>query len=187
MKIQLTSYKGDFEIKPNQFKTLNLQYPLWYSSYASTKYNKETIELSPKNIWGSKFEIIKNKKVFGEIKFHTLNSIKIRLKRKKANEEILLLKTKGIWPKTFLLENENKEVLLEFNPKVERKEIDFTIELRRNALLSNKKAVVLIIYSCFGLNLFISSYLIKVLLALKGARNNGKERVLTFVHKHIVV
>ena len=61
MQLKSTSATGNFELETNTGeKLLEFTYSNWFSSDARTSFQSTEIEIKPKNIWSSKFDIVKN-------------------------------------------------------------------------------------------------------------------------------
>ena len=60
LKLQSISHQGDFRLMKDDIERFELKYSDWFSSDAATQFNGQTIEIRPKNIWNSKFDIFKD-------------------------------------------------------------------------------------------------------------------------------
>ena len=76
MKIKSTDSKGSFVIKNEMMDLLTVHYEKWFSSQAKTNLNGIELIIKPRNIWQSKFDILKNEIDKGDnslINFKTLS------------------------------------------------------------------------------------------------------------------
>ena len=63
----------------DDIERFELKYSDWFSSDAATQFNGQTIEIRPKNIWNSKFDIFKDNQDCGDIIFNWRGHVIIRL------------------------------------------------------------------------------------------------------------
>jgi len=157
MKINSTSGKGNFLIEKDNAKILELNYSNWFSSRAKTEYNGNKIEIKPKNIWCSKFDIFKNNQDEGDIIFNWKGNIIIRILNEKNRELSFLLKAKGFWKQYFELTNENGELIFTLKPSINWKKLNYNYEIKnRSNIYENNLETELVIYSGFGANLYMT-------------------------------
>ncbi|MDD7885483.1 aminotransferase [Flavivirga sp. 57AJ16] len=158
MKIESTSSTGNFEIKNNDNnRLLELIYSNWFSSNAKTVFNSNNIEIKPKNIWASKFDIITNGSDKGDISFNWKGNIIIRLENKNKTDNQFLLKAIGLWKLGFELldQKENKILFLKPNFKWTKFSYDYEVLLEDN-IVPNNEIIELLIYSGFSANLYMT-------------------------------
>lgn len=157
MKVTSTSGKGNFKIEKNNKTVLELKYKNWFSSSALTEFNNTPIEIKAKNIWGNKFDIYKNKIDKGDIIFNWKGDVIIRLTDSDNNEQLWLLKSKGLLKQTFQLSNENGELMIVFKSSMNWSKFNFNYEIEfLNEDLKDSELIELILYSCYGINLYFT-------------------------------
>lgn len=157
MKVTSTSGKGNFKLEKNNTTVLELKYKNWFASSAITQFNNTQIEIKPKNIWGSKFDIYKNEVDKGDIIFNWKGNVIIRLNDSADNEQSWLLKSKGILKQTFQLSNEKDELLVVFKPSMNWSKLNFNYEIDLlDDNIMDKELIELILYSCYGINLYFT-------------------------------
>ncbi|SHI48951.1 hypothetical protein SAMN05443429_10231 [Cruoricaptor ignavus] len=156
MKIISVAGRGNFIIQRDNYEILQVKYKNWFSSNAKTKLGNENIEIKAKNIWQSKFDIIKNKKDVGDIIFNWKGDIIIRILNKENIEENFLLKSKGFWKSYFELINEEGEIVCILNSSVNWSKLNYNYEVEN---ITDKydeiKIYELTIYSVFGANIYM--------------------------------
>ena len=97
LKLQSISHLGDFRLMKDDIERFELKYSDWFSSDAATQFNGQTIEIRPKNIWNSKFDIFKDNQDCGDIIFNWRGHVIIRLTRvDNGSEDEFLLRHRGI-------------------------------------------------------------------------------------------
>ena len=97
LKLQSISHLGDFRLMKDDIERFELKYSDWFSSDAATQFNGQTIEIRPRNIWNSKFDIFKDNQDCGDIIFNWRGHVIIRLIRlDDGGEDEFLLKHRGI-------------------------------------------------------------------------------------------
>jgi hypothetical protein len=156
MQIKSTSAKGSFEIKNNNGeRLLELTYSNWFAVNAKTSFDSIDIQIKPKNIWLSKFDILKNGTDKGDIAFNWKGNIIVRLEIDNKSENQYLLKAVGFWKLGFELLDEKERKILSLKPNFNWKKISYNyeIELADNQK-ENKEIIELLIYSGFGANLY---------------------------------
>lgn len=153
MKIKSTSGKGNFNIVINDNQLLELNYKNWFSSTANTKFNGLEIEIKPKNLWNTSFDIFHNGIDVGDITFNWKSNAIITV-----NDNKYLFKAIGIWGLKFELldENEDRIFLIKPSYKWKKMKYDYEIELTNEAYELNKQ-VELLIYAGFGANLHMTA------------------------------
>ena len=157
MKIISTSGKGNFKIERDSVEILELVYQNWFSSTASTTYNKTEIEIKSKNVWGSKFDIFKNQIDKGDIIFNWKGDIIIRLIDQSNNESSWLLKSKGFWKQQFELSDENDNLVCILRPNMNWSKLNYNYEIEYFLDTIDQEMIIqLIIYCGFGINLYMT-------------------------------
>jgi hypothetical protein len=158
MEIQSTSARGNFEIKDNNGETLlELTYANWFAGKAETSFESIDIQIKPKNIWQSQFDILKNGIEKGDIVFNWKENIIITLKIDNKSENKYLLKAISPWKMGFELLDEKERKILSLKQNINWKKISYNYEIE---LADNQKVkqeiVELLIYSGFGANLYMT-------------------------------
>ena len=157
MKILSSSGKGNFIIEKESKKILELKYKNWFSSSANTEFEDNKIEIRPKNIWNSKFDIYKNNLDKGDIIFNWKGNIIIRLSDEKNTEKSFLLRARGFWNQQFELTDEQDNLIFVLKPSMNWKKLSYNYDIQN---LSNTyeeiTLVELAIYCGFGANLYMT-------------------------------
>ena len=156
MKIESTSANGNFEIKNNGKKLLELTYSNWFASNAQTSFNSINIEIKPKNIWQNKFDILKNGIDKGDISFNWKGNVIIKLENENKVQNQYLLKAIGFWKLGFELIDEKENKILSLKPNFNWKKVNYNYEVELNNQEDCKESIELLIYSGFGANLYMT-------------------------------
>jgi hypothetical protein len=154
MQLKSTSATGNFELETNTGeKLLEFTYSNWFSSNARTSFQSTEIEIKPKNIWSSKFDIVKNGVDKGDISFNWKGNVIIRLENDDTSESQYLLRAIGYWKLGFELvdEKERKIALLKPNFNWSKFSYNYEIELA-DGFQADTRRIELLIYSGFGAN-----------------------------------
>lgn len=153
MKINSASRNGNFNILNNDIKLLELKYKNWFSSTAKTEFNNLEIEIKPKNIWNTSFDIYHNGIDVGDITFNWKSNAIITI-----NEDKYLFKAIGLWDLKFELLNENEDRIFLIKPNYKWKKLkyDYEIELTSETYELNRQ-IELLIYVGFGANLHMTA------------------------------
>ena len=156
MQIESTSASGNFEIKSNGKKLLKLTYSNWFASNALTSFDSNNIEIKPKNIWQSKFDIIKDGIDKGDISFNWKGNVIIKLENENKVQNQYLLKAIGFWKLGFELIDEKENKILSLKPNFNWKKVNYNYEVELNNQEDCKESIELLIYSGFGANLYMT-------------------------------
>lgn len=153
MKIISTSGNGNFKIEDCEKGILELAYRNWFSSTAKTTFNGTEIEIKPKNIWNTSFDIFHDKEDIGDISFNWKSNAIITI-----NNEKFLLKAIGVWGLKFEFVNENQERMLLIKPnwKWNKIKYDYDVEII-SGNYDSKKIIELLIYIGFSANLHMTA------------------------------
>ena len=157
MQIKSTSVTGNFEIiNSSGERLLELTYSNWFASKAEASLESIAIQIKPKNIWYSKFDILKNGIDKGDIMFNWRGNVIIRLETDDKSENQYLLKAIGFWKPGFDLLDEKERKILSLKQKIdwEKFSYNYEIELADNQK-ENQEIAELLIYSGFGANLYM--------------------------------
>ena len=112
MKIRSSSARGNFKIMNGNWEVVELQFEKWYSHKAAARYRGQQIEIRPKGFWNRKYEIIKNGKQIGSIKFEWKGGMVLQLEDADGQMHSYLMKPKGILKFRYELIDEAGELLL---------------------------------------------------------------------------
>ncbi|MCB0629424.1 MAG: hypothetical protein R2824_28055 [Saprospiraceae bacterium] len=112
MKIRSSSARGNFKIMNGNWEVVELQFEKWYSHKAVARYRGQQIEICPKGFWSNRFEIIKNGKQIGFIKFEWKGGMVLQLEDADGQMHRYVMKPKGVLKFRFELTNEAGELLL---------------------------------------------------------------------------
>ncbi|KAA0993639.1 aminotransferase [Dyadobacter aurulentus] len=158
MEIWSTSARGNFEIKSDSGeRLLELTYSNWFASKAETLFESDKIEIELRNIWHSKFHIVKNGLDNGYIELNWNGDVRIILKSENGVGKQYALKAVGFWEMGFELfdQYETKILSLKQNFNWKRISYNYGIEIADNQEV-NHEMVELILYSGFAANLFMA-------------------------------
>ena len=157
MKIVSSSGTGNFIIKKESQAVLELKYQNWFSSKASTSFGGQSIEIRPKNIWCSKFDIFRSNQDKGDIIFNWKGHIIIRIIDDDAKENSYLLKAKGFWKQHFELTNEKGDLVFVLKPSMNWKKLSYNYEVEKiSDEYGEKMLTELLVYCGFGANLYMT-------------------------------
>ncbi len=153
MKIKSISGKGNFKIEIDDKEFLELSYKNWFSSNAKTKFNDTEIEIKPKNIWNTTFDIFHDGKDVGDITFNWMSNAVIDI-----NENKYLLKAIGFLNFQFELIDENQDRIFLIKPNLNWKKMKYDYDIK--VIAENEdfnKLIELLIYVGFGANLHMTA------------------------------
>lgn len=157
MKLTSSSGKGDFVLVKEGQNIFELKYTNWFASKARAEWGEESIEIRPKNVWCSKFDIFKNDLDQGDIIFNWKGNIIIRLMQEDGIEKSYLLKAKGFWNQTFELTDEADNVMLLLAPSMNWKKLNYNYDVQQiSAACEEERIHELLIYCGFGANLYMT-------------------------------
>lgn len=157
MKIESIGSKGSFVIKDESTDFLKVFYKKWFSSQAETDLNGIDLKIRPRDIWQSKFDILKNGIDKGNIVFTWKGDIIISLKDKIGNNNEWIVKTKGFWDYRFEVLNSNDKLILILKPDFNWKNLKYNYDIKiLEESIAENEILELILYSCFGANLYKS-------------------------------
>lgn len=157
MKINTIDSKGSFVIKNETTDLLTVLYEKWFSSRAKTNLNETELIIKPKNIWHSKFDILKNGIDKGDIVFTWKGDIVITLEDQIGNHKEWLIKTKGFWDYRFEVFNSSEKMILMLKPELNWKNFKYNYGIKvLEKNLTENEILELILYSSFGVNLYNS-------------------------------
>ena len=158
MEITSTSALGNFEIKSDSGeRLLELSYSNWFASKAETSFESNKIEIELRNIWHSKFDILKNGVANGDIDIDWKGNVIITLNSVNGVEKQYLLKAVAFWNMGFELldQNETKILALKQSFNWKRVSYNYDVKIADNQKV-NQEMVELVIYSGFAANLFMA-------------------------------
>lgn len=157
MKINSIDSKGSFVIKNETTDLLTVIYEKWFSSQAKTDLNEIELIIKPKNIWQSKFDILKGGIDKGDIVFTWKGDIVITLDDKIGNDNEWIIKTKGFRDYRFEVFNSSEKLILILKPEFNWKNFKYNYEIKiLEENLTENEILELILYSSFGVNLYKS-------------------------------
>ncbi len=157
MKVESIDSKGGFVIKDESTDFLKVSYKKWFSSQAETNLNGISLIIKPKNIWQSKFDILKNGIDKGDIIFTWRGHIVISLEDKIGNSNEWIVKTRGFWDYRFEVSNSDEKLILILKPNFNWKNFKYNYEIKiQEEDIDENEILELILYACFGANLYKS-------------------------------
>ena len=157
MRIESIDSKGSFVIKDDSTDFLKVFYKKWFSSQAETDLNGNELIIKPKDIWQSKFDILKDGMDKGDIVFTWKGDIVISLEDKIGNNSEWIVKTKGFWDYRFEVFNSNEKLTLILKPNFNWKNFKYNYEIKTlDESIPENEILELILFSTFGANLYKS-------------------------------
>lgn len=156
MNIVTKSHKGDFCLQHNG-ETLNqLNYTNWFTGKAKADFQKQQIEIYPKNIWQNKYYIYKNGDNAGSISVNWKGFFKICLNALNGQEINYIFKPRGVWKLRFELYTEDESLLLTMHAINNWRKLnyDYQVESLGNTTLINETE--LLIYCGYAANQYLA-------------------------------
>jgi len=157
-QIDSTSGKGNFTVRKEGKEVITVDYQGWFSSKASATLNGSSLEIRPRNIWQSNFDILIDGVDHGDIIFNWKGNVIIR----KANvrtesEDEFMLRSKGFWKQHFELLDHSDRVYLRMFPKFNWKTFTYSYAVEQGDHdLSDEQITEMLIYCGFGANLYMA-------------------------------
>ena len=142
----------DAEERPWAF----LKYQGWFSTRATGEAAGYALEIVPRNIFNSKFDILLDGEDAGDIVFNWKMQMIIRLLDYQRQERHYLLRAKGAFNQRFVLEDDIKNAILILAPRFRwaKMRYDFRVYTRETQYLQSPVELVLAICA-YAANLYI--------------------------------
>ncbi|MBK7409545.1 MAG: hypothetical protein IPJ40_16785 [Saprospirales bacterium] len=116
--IRTITARGNFEVfDADQRLWAHLNYPSWLSAKATGEANGRVLEIVPRNVFNSKFDILLDGEDVGDIVFNWKMQMIIRLLDYQRQERHYLLRIKGVFNQRFLLEDDIKNPIFVMAPR----------------------------------------------------------------------
>lgn len=112
MKIRNSSARGNFKVVDGNFERAELQFEKWFSHKAFALYRGQEIRIQPKGFWNSKFEITRNGREIGFLKFEWKGGMILQLEDADGQQHCYRMKPKGVFKFRFELMDEADNLLL---------------------------------------------------------------------------
>lgn len=155
MEIVSTKNKG-FIIRDEAADLIDVRYKNYFSSTATTVFEGTDIEIKPKNMWNSKFDIIKNNVDCGDIHFNWKSQIIIQFYDETMLESKWLVSPKGFASKWFEVTGEGNELYLKISAKLNWKRMKYSYSVEQESTnMSDHDLLELLIYCAYGINLYM--------------------------------
>lgn len=104
LKLTAIDWSGSFLIEDAGQAICNVHVKKLFSRKAQLDFHNESLEITPANIWGYKYQIRKNNKPCGDIKISSFRSyVDISLRRRDGHLDHFRLKYKGVFRREFQL------------------------------------------------------------------------------------
>lgn len=151
MQLITTSFNGDFELVHQQKTLVFLEHPSWFSRKASLRINYHTLNIAPKHLFSSSFDVIKNQMKYAEITMRWKGEIEITFLQTEASIAHYLLKPKGLLNRRYELYDGYGDLTLVLLPSTNWKKLrqDFDLDLHPE-LKIDQHTLELISFSGFG-------------------------------------
>ncbi|MBT34437.1 MAG: hypothetical protein CMO01_32640 [Thalassobius sp.] len=129
MRIKSSAANGSFNVLDRGFEVLQVKYKSVFSCKATAEYQGNIIEIKPKSIISSKYEIYKNGIEVGDITSKWNGSMTIRIIDADYYERNFILKAKGCSGTNFKLLDENKDTVLTMDSGFSWKTMNYDFEI----------------------------------------------------------
>jgi hypothetical protein len=131
MKLISTSFNGDFELIDQQKSLASLEHPSWFSRKASLRISYHTLDIVPKHLFSSSFDIMKNQTNYAVLTMRWKGQVEIKFLQKPDSSTFYTLKPKGLFNRRYELYDQNADVQFVLLPKTNWKKLrqDFQIDL----------------------------------------------------------
>lgn len=149
------SNKG-FTIRDETGDLIEVSYKSYFSSIAKTTFEGTEIEIKPKNVWNSKFDIIKNNVDCGDIHFNWKGHIIIQFYDETMLEKKWLITPKGFTSRWFEVTDEQDELYIKISSKINWKSLKYNYDVEQQSMdISASDFLELLIYCAYGINLYM--------------------------------
>lgn len=156
MEIVPTPTHRGYIIRDQGKDILDVYYDGYFSSTASTELDDVHIEIKSKNIWNSKFDILKDNVDCGDIHFNWKGHCILRYYDHTMMEKQLLIKPKGIMSRKYEVTGEKEGLLMTFVPKMNWKRMNYNFKIKQEAIeFSRIDLIEVLVYCGYGINLMI--------------------------------
>ncbi|MCU0437714.1 MAG: hypothetical protein MUC49_07335 [Raineya sp.] len=122
-----------------------LSYEGWFSQKAQATFQNSFLSFKPEGFWGTSIEVVENSKHLASISMNWLGGVSI----KTANGIEYSIKHKGFWNSKFVLFDNKKEPLLEFNPsfKWSKWAYEYDIQVLDKKILDDHHTIFIAFYA----------------------------------------
>ncbi len=159
MKIESTAARGNFKILNGNECLLEVTYANWFASKAETTFKNTKLEIKPKNIWQSKFSILKNDIPAGSITFNWKGHIIINTLDQEHLKTQYVLRAKGFWHMGFELLDAQEHQLLFLKPNLSWRKVNYNYEIQDCNQELSDSLIELLVYAGFSANLYMTTML----------------------------
>ncbi len=157
MKIISTSGKRDFVLEKDNQRIFDVNYQNWFSNKAKSKLYGDDIEIKPRNIWASRFDIVKNKQNSGAITINWMGNTSIRTASEECKENTFSFKVKGIFERRFELSDADNKLILVIKPSMAWKKLNYNYDIEiKSAKYQEKLISGLLIYCGYCANHYMT-------------------------------
>lgn len=156
MKIVSNSHRGDFQLVEDSVQILEMKYNNWFSGKAQAFFKGQHLEIKPKNLWSSKFNICKNGKEAGSIVFNMSGKINIRIKNEEGQELSFILKPKGMLKLRFELLDEAETSVLMLSTVNYWSKLRYDYQVELGEMIPELDVQELLIYCGYAANLYMT-------------------------------
>lgn len=154
MLIEIISYKQDFRITNGYFVYTEVIYNDMFSYKISTDLLGVTVDIKPRNIWNSKFDIFKNGIDCGDLIFNWKGEVIMRLIDDTGQETNYLFKSHGFFGQHMLLYDIDEKVIFSLKPSFDWSKFKRYYKVGHICIdYSEQEIVELLLYAAYGANL----------------------------------
>jgi len=156
MTLLLISRNGDFRLQREGLNLLELTCRNWFSGEVSTEIGGNQIHIKRRSVWYSSFDIYKNDENKGNVAYKWNGNVSIRLRDDFGEEKSWRLKQKRFWGYRLELTDDNNNVILAINPKMNWAKLNYDYEIEvLDPNIDENQLLELITYSGFGARLYM--------------------------------
>jgi hypothetical protein len=155
--IHAVSGRRNFEVQDAEGRSwASLRYTGWLWTQAEGQADGHALEIVPKSIWQTRFDILLDGADVGDIIFNWKTQMIIRLNDFQGMERHYLLRRKGFFNQRFVLEDDIKNPILYLKPKLRWKILhyDYPVFMQETQYLQSNTQIMLAVCG-FAMNLYM--------------------------------
>ncbi|AYA35812.1 hypothetical protein D3Y59_01375 [Hymenobacter oligotrophus] len=157
--------KGDFGLHHGKQLLTAFTYDDWFSSRGrATLADGQTLEIRPRNMWWSHFDVVRNDVVVGDITFNWKGQVIVTLQTASGEQQGFKLKSQGIRGTRFVLENEAQEQVLTLDLAFKWNKLNYEYHVQLAPGFPFSETTELLLFACgYATNLYMTMLLTAVL------------------------
>lgn len=155
--IKALTNRGNFEILDREQRPWgHLTYQGWFSARAAGEAHGHEVEIAPINLFNSKFDVYLDGEDVGDLVFNWKSHMVIRLLDFHGQERHYLLRSKGLFPQRFHLEDDIKNTILVLSPRFNWSKLhyDYRVYLQETQYLQSPVEAMMVICA-YAANLYM--------------------------------